>query len=47
MSSSMSIAVVSFLANLMPLYSPERHGERWCARDMRDGTLVLPVDERD
>lgn len=45
MPSPMSIAVVGFLANLMPLYSPEKHDEHWCARDLRDGTLICPVDE--
>jgi hypothetical protein len=42
-----STVVVRFLANLMPLYDSERHGEAWCARSVQDGTLIAPVDESD
>lgn len=42
-----SVAVVGFLANLMPLYTPEDRDGVWCARSLQDGTLVLPVDESD
>lgn len=42
-----SAAVVNFLANLMPLYTPEQRDGLWCARSLQDGTLVLPVDETD
>jgi hypothetical protein len=42
-----SAAVVGFLANLMPLYTPEDRAGIWCARSLQDGTLVLPVDESD
>lgn len=37
-----SEAIVRFIANLLPLYSGERHNERWCARSLHDGTLILP-----
>ncbi len=40
-----SEAVVSFIANLMPLYQGEQHNGEWCARSLTDGTLILPVDE--
>lgn len=40
-----STAVVSFLANLLPLYTHEDHDGIWCARSLHDGTLMLPVDE--
>jgi len=40
-----SVAVVGFLANLMPLYTHEDRDGVWCARSLQDGTLVLPVDE--
>ena len=42
---SKSAAVVSFLANLAPLYMHEEHDGLWCARSLVDGTLILPVDE--
>jgi hypothetical protein len=42
---SRSSAIVSFIANLLPLYDGERHGDLWCARSMQDGTLIVPVDE--
>lgn len=42
-----SAAVVGFLANLMPLYTPEDRDGVWCARSLQDGTLILPVDESD
>lgn len=42
-----SAAIVGFLANLLPLYTGEQRDGVWCARSMRDGTLVLPVDESD
>ena len=37
--------MVGFLANLMPLYTPEESDGIWCARSLQDGTLILPVDE--
>lgn len=40
-----SAAIVSFLANLLPLYDSERLDGLWCARSLHDGTLILPVDE--
>jgi hypothetical protein len=40
-----SAAIVSFIANLMPLYDGERVGEVWAARSLQDGTLLLPLDE--
>lgn len=40
--SNRSAAIVGFIANLMPLYHCERHGECWCARSLQDGTLILP-----
>lgn len=42
-----STAIVSFLANLMPLYTHEGRAGVWCARSLQDGTLILPVDESD
>jgi hypothetical protein len=42
-----SAAIVGFLANLMPLYTPEQRDGVWCARSLRDGTMILPVDETD
>lgn len=37
-----SAAIVHFIANLLPLYQGERHGEDWCSRSLQDGTLILP-----
>lgn len=45
--SGKSEAIVSFIANLLPLYSGERHNERWCARSLHDGTLILPFADED
>jgi hypothetical protein len=45
--SGKSEAVVSFLANLLPLYDGERDDDLWCARSLVDGTLILPIDESD
>lgn len=42
-----SAAVVSFLSNLAPLYSHEDRDGVWCARNLQDGSLILPVDETD
>jgi hypothetical protein len=42
--SGKSQAIVGFIANLLPLYLGERHGKRWCARSLQDGTLILPID---
>ena len=39
-----SAAIVGFIANLLPLYFGERHDERWCARSLQDGTLILPFN---
>ena len=39
-----SAAIVQFIANLLPLYQGERHGKRWCARSLQDGTLILPFN---
>lgn len=33
---------VNFIGSLMPLYQQELVREQWCARSLRDGTLVLP-----
>lgn len=33
---------INFIANLMPLYQGEWHGDLYCARSLRDGTLLLP-----
>lgn len=40
-----SVAIVRFLASLMPLYTPEQRNGVWCARNLCDGALILPVDE--
>ena len=42
-----SAAIVGFIANLMPLYSGERHEALWCARSLQDGTLILPFGPRE
>ena len=42
-----SAAIVGFIANLLPLYVGECHGELWCARSMHDGTLILPIESAD
>lgn len=39
-----SESIVQFIANLLPLYHGERHGDDWCARSLQDGTLILPFD---
>jgi hypothetical protein len=43
--SASSQAIVSFIASLLPLYVPAWHDGKYCARSMRDGTLVIPVAE--
>jgi hypothetical protein len=45
--SGKSAAIVGFIANLLPLYLGERHGEHWCARSLQDGTLILPIGSGD
>lgn len=42
-----SVAILGFLANLMPFYSYESHEGIGCARSLQDGTLFWPVDESD
>lgn len=42
--SDKSAAIVAFIANLLPIYTGERHGTHWCARSLQDGTLVMPFD---
>lgn len=42
-----SAAIVSFLGNLMPLYTHEDRDGIRCARSLQDGTLIQPVDESD
>lgn len=42
-----SAAIVSFVANLMPVYVGEHRDGLYCARSLQDGTLILPMDERD
>ena len=41
---SKSEAIVSFLANLLPLWTAETYESVHAARSLVDGTLVLPVD---
>lgn len=43
--SGKSAAIVQFIANLLPLYHGERHGDRWCARSLQDGSLILPITD--
>ena len=38
---------INFIANLMPLYQGEWHGDLYCARSLRDGTLLLPHQDDD
>ena len=45
--SERSVAIVDFIANLLPLYVGEPHGKLWCARSLQDGTLILPIDSSD
>jgi len=40
-----SCAIVSFIANLLPLYHGEHDEGMWCARNLHDGSLILPVAE--
>ncbi len=42
-----SATIVSFIANLLPLYYGECQGEAWCARSLQDGTLILPFNPRE
>lgn len=42
---SLSQAIVHFIARLLPIYVEERQGESCCARSLRDGTLIAPVEE--
>ncbi|HZZ93006.1 MAG TPA: hypothetical protein VFE23_10610 [Usitatibacter sp.] len=37
--------IVSFIGSLLPLYVPESHDKNYCARSLRDGTLVMPMAE--
>lgn len=41
---SQSRAIVSFIANLLPLYTGEEASGVWCARSLADGTLILPLE---
>ncbi|ODT98500.1 MAG: hypothetical protein ABS83_04315 [Rhodospirillales bacterium SCN 65-16] len=41
---SQSRAIVSFIANLLPLYTGEEASGIWCARSLSDGTLILPLE---
>lgn len=41
---SQSRAIVSFIANLLPLYTGEEASGVWCARSLSDGTLILPLE---
>lgn len=45
--SNKSAAIVGFIANLLPLYFGERQDDRWCARSLQDGTLILPFNAED
>ena len=38
---------INFIANLMPLYQGEWHGDLYCARSLRDGTLLLPHQDEE
>lgn len=38
---------INFIANLMPIYEGEQVGDRYCARSLRDGTLLLPHQDED
>ncbi|MBT8767334.1 hypothetical protein [Metapseudomonas boanensis] len=38
---------VNFIANLMPLYQHEEVNNLWCARSLRDGTILLPQHDID
>jgi len=41
---SQSHAIVSFIANLLPLYDSAEAGGVWGARSLADGTLILPLE---
>lgn len=41
---SQSRAIVSFIANLLPLYDGDEVNGAWGARSLIDGTLILPLE---
>lgn len=38
---------VNFIGSLIPLYQQEFVNEKWCARSLRDGTVLLPQEQLD
>lgn len=38
---------VNFIGSLMPLYQQEFVNGNWCARSLRDGTVLLPQEQLD
>lgn len=42
-----SQAIVSFIANLLPLYDGERHNHLWCSHSLADSTLIVPIEDGD
>lgn len=40
-----SAAIISFLANLMPVFVGEHRDGIYCARSVQDGTIILPINE--
>lgn len=47
MSEGLSLRIVAFIANLLPLYTHEIIDGRVCARSLVDGTLILPIAEEE
>lgn len=45
MREGLSHRIVAFIGGLLPLYTHEHVGERYGARSLVDGTLILPLDE--
>jgi hypothetical protein len=45
MSDDLSASIVNFISKLLPLYVQEQYNGKLCARSLRDGTLVCPVNE--
>lgn len=41
----LSQRIVDFVGHLLPLYVQEEVNGKWCARNLEDGTLVVPVEE--
>ena len=45
MREGLSHRIVTFVANLLPIYTHALIDDRHCARSLIDGTLILPLEE--